>query len=235
MLLGVAQLVGIRESAMLTAFLAVASLLVNLVLLTVVAVQLDAERWGLVLAQFTVGHRAAALARSWSASPASWLAFSGLESISQIAPALREPRRADRAAGDDAGGGLHPDHLAADDRASRPRCSTPTRCNPEHFLFELGAAFGPRALQLAIVLTAATLLMGAANTAIIGCYHVFLALVRLGFLPRWLAERNRRFNTPHRAIADLGAGAGRGHPGQPRDTWPARATCTRSVCWARSP
>ena len=42
--------------------------------------------------------------------------------------------------------------------------------------------------------------MGAANTAIIGCYHVFLALVRLGFLPAWLAERSRRFNTPHRAI-----------------------------------
>jgi hypothetical protein len=29
---------------------------------------------------------------------------------------------------------------------------------------------------------------------------VFLALVRLGFLPPWLAERSRRFNTPHRAI-----------------------------------
>ena len=50
------------------------------------------------------------------------------------------------------------------------------------------------------MLTASTLLMGAANTAIIGCYHVFLALVRLGFMPPWLAERSRRFNTPHRAI-----------------------------------
>ena len=73
--------------------------------------------------------------------------------------------------------------------------------NPERFLFELGGQFGPGALKVAIVLTAATLLMGAANTAIIGCYHVFLALVRLGYMPAWLAERSRRFNTPHRAIA----------------------------------
>ena len=30
---------------------------------------------------------------------------------------------------------------------------------------------------------------------------MFLALVRLGFLPQWLAERNQRYGTPHRAIA----------------------------------
>jgi hypothetical protein len=71
----------------------------------------------------------------------------------------------------------------------------------ERFLLELGSTFDPGTLKLAIVLTSSTLLMGAANTAIIGCYHVFLALVRLGYMPAWLAERGRRFNTPHRAIA----------------------------------
>ena len=73
--------------------------------------------------------------------------------------------------------------------------------NPDRFLFDLGSRFGSGALEVAIVLTASTLLLGAANTAIIGCYHVFLALVRLGYMPAWLAERSRRFNTPHRAIA----------------------------------
>jgi nucleotide-binding universal stress UspA family protein len=72
--------------------------------------------------------------------------------------------------------------------------------NPDQFVYELGATFGRRPLQLAIVLTSSTLLIGAANTALIGCYHVFLALVRLGFLPQWLAERNLRYGTPHRAI-----------------------------------
>jgi nucleotide-binding universal stress UspA family protein len=40
----------------------------------------------------------------------------------------------------------------------------------------------------------------AANTAIIGSYHVFLALVRGEFLPKILAVRSTTFNTPHIAI-----------------------------------
>jgi nucleotide-binding universal stress UspA family protein len=40
----------------------------------------------------------------------------------------------------------------------------------------------------------------ASNTAIIGSYHVFLALARQGFLPRILELRNRAFNTPHIAV-----------------------------------
>src|SRR6185295_16399580 len=73
--------------------------------------------------------------------------------------------------------------------------------NPDQFVYELGAEYGNGALRVAIVMTSSTLLLGAANTALIGCYHVFLALVRLGFLPAWLSERNARYGTPHRAIA----------------------------------
>ena len=129
----------------------------------------------------------------------SWLAFSGLESISQIAPALRVPRErtALRAMMLVVAGILITSPLMT---AFETALLNVHRVNPEHFLFELGATFGPGALEMAIVLTASTLLMGAANTAIIGCYHVFIALVRLGFMPAWLAERGRRFNTPHRAI-----------------------------------
>jgi nucleotide-binding universal stress UspA family protein len=76
-----------------------------------------------------------------------------------------------------------------------------SHANPDQFVYELGAAFGGRAIAIAVVITSSTLLLGASNTALIGCYHVFLALVRLGFLPQWLAERNQRFGTPHRAIA----------------------------------
>jgi nucleotide-binding universal stress UspA family protein len=45
------------------------------------------------------------------------------------------------------------------------------------------------------------LLLFAANTAIIGSYHVFLALVRGGFLPKITALRNSAFNTPHIAVS----------------------------------
>ncbi|HSS94859.1 MAG TPA: hypothetical protein VLR46_12855, partial [Candidatus Dormibacteraeota bacterium] len=38
------------------------------------------------------------------------------------------------------------------------------------------------------------------NTAIIGAYHVFIALTRMGFLPRVMEQRNRWRLTPHWAI-----------------------------------
>ena len=60
---------------------------------------------------------------------------------------------------------------------------------------------GGLSAKLAVVVTASSLLLFAANTAIIGSYHVFLALVNGGFLPRIIAVRNPTFNTPHIAVA----------------------------------
>jgi amino acid transporter len=197
--LGVLNYVGIRESAALTALLALASFGVNVVVLGTVALQLDAGQWDLVLAQF----RSARTLEAWPflvGFSGSWLAYSGLESISQIAPALREPRQrtALKAMLLVMAAILVTSPLAT---ALETALLDASRVNPDRFLFELGSAFGPRALEIAIVLTSASLLMGAANTAIIGCYHVFLALVRQGYMPRWMAQRNRFFNTPHLAIA----------------------------------
>jgi amino acid transporter len=199
LLLGALTVVGIRESATLTAVLAISSFIVNLVVLVTVAVQLDAGSWQLVWAQFRS-------VRDLDMGPlvigfsSSWLAFSGLESVSQIAPALREPRQrtALRAMLLVVACIFMTSPLIT---AFETALLDASKINPERFLFALGAEYGPQPLQIAIVATASTLLMGAANTAIIGCYHVFLALVRLGFLPPWLAERSRRFNTPHRAVA----------------------------------
>ena len=190
--------VGVRESAILTAVLAVASFVINVIVLALVSLQLDAAQWHLVLAQF----QAAAALPPWPllvGFSGSWLAYLGARvdqpDRARAAPAARE----DGAARDDPGDGRHPAHVAARDRV-RDRAARASEVNPDRFMFELGAAFGPRSLQLAIVATSAALLLGAANTALIGCYHVFLALVRLGFLPHWLAGPQPRFNTPHRAI-----------------------------------
>jgi len=71
----------------------------------------------------------------------------------------------------------------------------------ERFISELGIRVGGLGLKLAVVLTASSLLLFASNTAIIGSYHVFLALVKGGFLPKIIAGRNSTFNTPHIAIA----------------------------------
>lgn len=70
----------------------------------------------------------------------------------------------------------------------------------ERFISELGMLVGGLSIKLAVVLTASSLLLFASNTAIIGCYHVFLALVKGGFLPKIIAVRNGTFNTPHIAV-----------------------------------
>jgi amino acid transporter len=196
--LGVFNYVGIRESAILTAGLALASFLTNVVVLAVVAIQLDREQWRLVFAQF----QSVSELPTWPllvGYAGSWLAFSGLESISQIAPALKPPREktALKAMIMVMGAILLTSPVAT---AMSTALLSASKANPERFLYELGSAFGPTPLRWAIVFTAAALLVAAANTAIIGCYHVFLALVRLGYMPRWMASRNRRFNTPHWAI-----------------------------------
>ncbi|GAC1400024.1 MAG: hypothetical protein NVSMB65_17960 [Chloroflexota bacterium] len=49
-------------------------------------------------------------------------------------------------------------------------------------------------------MSGALLLVFASNTALIGSYHVFLALCKLEFLPRVLERRNRWRDTPHWAI-----------------------------------
>ena len=181
--------------------LAVASLVVNLVVLARRSrCAWTRPHWQLVMQQFT----AVGALKPWTilvGFGSSWLAFSGLESISQIAPALQDAAREDRAARDAAGDRLHPDHVAADDGV-RDRAAGRLPRQPRSVRLRAGGDVRrPRAIAIAVVITSSTLLLGASNTALIGCYHVFLALVRLGFLPQWLAERNLRFGTPHRAIA----------------------------------
>jgi nucleotide-binding universal stress UspA family protein len=197
--LGALNYVGIRESAQLTAALAIASLTVNLVVLGAVFVRMDATHLELVLKQFT----AVGALKPWTilvGFGSSWLAFSGLESISQIAPALQDPRErtALRAMLLVVACILITSPLMT---AFETALLDAAHANPDQFVYELGLTFGGRAIAVAVVVTSSTLLLGASNTALIGCYHVFLALVRLGFLPQWLAERNLRFGTPHRAIA----------------------------------
>jgi nucleotide-binding universal stress UspA family protein len=70
----------------------------------------------------------------------------------------------------------------------------------ERFISELGSLVGGLGVKLAVVLTASSLLLFASNTAIIGAYHVFLALVKTGFMPKIIAVRNGTFNTPHIAV-----------------------------------
>jgi nucleotide-binding universal stress UspA family protein len=162
---------------------------------------MDASQWQMVISRLGTGRQLSKYELLVGFSSA-WLAFSGLESISQLSPAMRLPLRQTTRWAMGAvivtmvmtsqvltalSVGLLPEHFKATES--------------ERFISELGLIVGGYGIKLAVVLTASSLLLFAANTAIIGSYHVFLALVRGGFLPQILAMRNPTFNTPHVAVA----------------------------------
>ena len=199
-ILAVLNIVGIRESATVALIMACSSFLVNLVVIGVAFIGMDASQWQTVISRLGADRELSKYELLVGFSSA-WLAFSGLESISQLSPAMRLPlRKTTRWA---MGAvivtmvmtspvltalsiGLLPEQFKATES--------------ERFISELGLIAGGYGIKLAVVLTASSLLLFAANTAIIGSYQVFLALVKGGFMPQILAMRNPTFNTPHMAV-----------------------------------
>ena len=199
-ILAALNIIGIRESATVALVMASTAFSVNLVVIGFAVVTMDAEQWQNVLSHLSLRKEVSSYELLVGFS-AAWLAFSGLESISQLSPAMRLPlRRTTRLAMAAVmftmivtspvltalSIGLLPDQVKA--------------TQSERFISELGLVVGGFGIKLAVVLTASSLLLFASNTAIIGSYHVFLALARQGFLPRILELRNRAFNTPHIAV-----------------------------------
>jgi len=194
------NIVGIRESAAVSLVMACASFLVNLVVMGAAFAYMDGAQWQTGLSKLGTAKGISSYELLVGFASA-WLAFSGLESISQLSPTMRLPlRKTTRWA---MGAvmftmvvtspmltalsiGLLPEHFKATES--------------ERFISELGSIVGGLGVKLAVVLTATSLLLFAANTAIIGAYHVFLALVKGDFMPRILAVRNTTFNSPHIAV-----------------------------------
>ena len=199
-LLAILNIIGIRESAAVALVMAVSAFLVDLIVIGWTAYHMNPSQWQAFfhhLGPGTAPSRYELLVGFASA----WLAFSGLESISQISPAMHFPlRRTTRRAmlaviitmvlTSPVLSGLSIAILPPEIKATES----------ERFISELGFAYGGLGIKLAVVLTASTLLLFAANTAIIGTYHVFLALSNRGFLPQMIAVRSAAFNTPHVAI-----------------------------------
>jgi amino acid transporter len=128
-----------------------------------------------------------------------FLAFSGLESIAQLSPVMAEPRR--RVA--NLGMGLVVVTIALTSPLLTLWSTTliGSHANSGQFISLLADYAAGPVLAWAVAISGALLLIFASNTALIGSYHVFLALTHMRFLPRLLAQRNRWRNTPHWAIA----------------------------------
>src|SRR5260221_4556510 len=65
----------------------------------------------------------------------------------------------------------------------------------------LAGHWGNIALQTEVAISASALLVFASNTAIIGSYHVFMALARMEFFPAFILKRNKLRGTPHYSFA----------------------------------
>ncbi len=194
---GVLNLLGIRESARVTVVFAVVAALGQLLVVVAVAVHLGPAG---------IGHSIAVLGRGPHLGPlnlitgyaAAFLAFSGLESIAQLAPAMREPRRtvSGRAMAIVVGSMLVTSPLLT----LWSTTLLEPHSDPNQYISLLGGYAAGRVLASFVAPTGALLLVFASNTAIIGSYHVFVALSRMGFLPRTVEAVNRWRKTPHVAI-----------------------------------
>jgi amino acid transporter len=132
-----------------------------------------------------------------------FLAFSGLESISQLSPSMKTPRKkiismalflVVLTIGVTSPLLTMLATLLQPDKAADPVLST-------QLLSLLGGHWGNLLLQTEVAISASLILAFASNTAVIGAYHVFLALSRMEFFPELLLKRNRFRGTPHWSIA----------------------------------
>ena len=199
-LLAIVNTIGIRESAQLALVMAIAGFASSMVVIAVVLWQTGPEQWQ-AMRENLLQAKTVTTGKFLIGFAGAWLAFSGLESISQLSPAMRLPIRKT------ARRGMRLVVLTM--FATSPiltlfaiaLLNVQTKlAHKEELISELGGVYGGTWLKMAVVVTGASLLLLAANTAIIGCYHVFLALTGRGFMPSAIAKRNRRFGTPQIAI-----------------------------------
>ncbi len=200
-LLAALNIYGIRESASVSLVAAAAAAAGQLVVVIVVAMSLGPA--GIAESVRMVGQGPPALTPLIviTGFGAAFLAFSGLESVAQIAPAMRTPRRVTA---------YKTMALVILTMAVTSPLLTlwsttivPDPNSPDHvnqLLSLLAGQFGGNPLAAYVAISGSVLLIFASNTAIIGAYHVFLALTRMGFLPRAVEVRNSWRRTPHVAI-----------------------------------
>lgn len=198
-LLGVLNWVGIRASAQASAAVGVAALTALLALIGISAWRIDAADWR-AMADAASSAGRIPIAHAVTGYAAAWLAFSGLESLAQISPAMAAPRRRTALV---AMGLVVLAVLATSPllTALATNLLDLSAVNPDALQSELALAMGGPLLKVVVVATASALLLFAANTALVGTYHVVGALADGDFLPRWTLKRSARFGTPHLAIA----------------------------------
>jgi amino acid transporter len=210
--LGVLNWWGIQESATVSAVIATLAFLSSIVIIVLVLIHVPLSEIGAVFREIFSGTRLTGITILTGFAGA-FLAFSGLESIAQLAPVMRVPRHKTVTAALTVvvitvglTGPLltiFSTVLLTDPRfrSTMARPAFSVGANPDQFISLLAGAYGGVILAVATAIVASALLIFASNTAIIGAYHVVLALARMRYFPRVMERRNKLRGTPHVAIA----------------------------------
>src|SRR5216684_8957502 len=201
-LLGILNWVGISESAKVSLVGAVIAFLSDIAILVTVFTHIS---FGEFLSRFPrmFANHSLAPTSILIGFAASFLAFSGLESISQLSPVMKIPRK--RTAGLALllvvlTIGLTSPLLTMFSTILQPGAAANSVQNSQ-LISLLAGHWGNMALQTEVAVSASALLVFASNTAIIGSYHVFMALSRMEFFPAFVLKRNKLRGTPHYSIA----------------------------------
>jgi amino acid transporter len=202
LLLGALNWIGISESARVSMIAALVALGSDLAVLVIVFMHVPInEVVELFLGAF--GKETITPTSILIGFAGAFLAFSGLESISQLSPVMKTPRKRVIS--------LALLLVVLTIGLTSPLLTTlSTLLQPEaardevlatQLISLLGGHWGHSILQQEVAISASLILIFAGNTAIIGAYHVFLALSRMDFLPAFILRRNHLRNTPQYSIA----------------------------------
>ena len=201
-LLGLLNWVGISESAKVSLAGALIAFVSDLAVIWTVFTHIPVSEFPLLFSSM-FAHASLTPTSILVGFAGAFLAFSGLESISQLSPSMKAPRKKIISMAlllvVITIGVTSPlltilATLLQPGAAADPVLST-------QLLSLLGGHWGNLVLQTEVAISASLILAFASNTALIGAYHVFLALARMEFFPEFILRRNRFRGTPHWSIA----------------------------------
>ena len=200
-LLGLLNWVGISESAKVSLVGAVIAFVSDLAVLFTVFTHISLPTFLSLFPKMFEG-RAITPLFILTGFAGSFLAFSGLESISQLSPVMKTPRK--KVAGIALlivvlTIGITSPLLTMLSTVLQPKEAANAVQNSQ-LISLLGGHWGNIFLQTEMAISASALLVFASNTAIIGSYHVFMALSRMEFFPAFVLKRNQLRGTPHYSI-----------------------------------
>jgi amino acid transporter/nucleotide-binding universal stress UspA family protein len=129
-----------------------------------------------------------------------WLAYSGLESLGQLAPSVREPRRKVIRTASALLVGSVLVTVPVFTTVAIEAVSAGKIAPGSALLAEVALRYGGQSMQLAVVGTGVVLLLVAAKLAFIGCYNVFAAIGEHGYLPAIVARTSSPGQPPRGAV-----------------------------------